>query len=476
MSNSQHQAQLPTRLVVTQLVGDSVFCFLGLSTALWLRFFTPLRNLGFASESADRYFVDYVPLLGLGTVLLLGTFFYLNLYDSRLLLRPHRAFALILKGLFFWFCVFLGTSLALKFDPPVSRLFVLFSTATTLMALLVWRYGLYRWLSASRHRSALSQRVMLLGWSSEAHRLVEAIGRDSNLPYEVIGRIHSGQSASLSVPGIAELGGIQDLESLLIQHRPSILVVADLDLTREQLEAVAAMCERHYVAFKVIPSFFQIFVSNLRLESISSVSILGVEDLPLDSLPRRLIKRSIDILGALVGLIISLPIVAALIVLIQRESPGPSIFYQERIGRGGRPFRMYKLRSMVVGSHLKDHEAQSTARQDPRVTRIGAFMRRNNLDELPQFWNVLLGHMSLVGPRPERTFHVAQLSLTIPHYNPRHFVRPGMTGWAQVNGLRGDTSLVERVKYDLYYVENWSVWFDVQIMILTFARLNRNAY
>ncbi|HYC71267.1 MAG TPA: sugar transferase [Opitutaceae bacterium] len=462
--------------MVTQLIGDCVFCFFGLSAALWLRFFTPLRNLGFAAENSERYFVDYVPLLGLGTVLLLGTFFYLNLYDSRLLLRPHRAFALILKGLFFWFCVFLGTSLALKFEPPVSRLFVLFATATTLVCLLLWRYGMYRWLSASQYRESISQRVVILGWSAEAGRLVEAICQDSNLPYQVVGRIHSGPNVPITVPGVAELGRIKDLEDILGRHRPSILVVADLDLSREELESVAALCERLYIAFKIIPSFFQIFVSNLRLESISSVSILGVEDLPLDSLPRRLIKRSVDIVGALIGIVVSVPIVALLVFLIQRESPGPAIFYQERIGRGGRPFRMHKLRSMVVGAHLKDRESQSTQRNDARVTRVGAFMRRNNLDELPQFWNVLLGHMSLVGPRPERTFYVEQLSHQIPHYNPRHFVRPGMTGWAQVNGLRGDTSLVERIKYDLYYIENWSVWFDLQIMILTFVRLKRNAY
>lgn len=476
MTQAYRRKSHQSTLLVTQFLGDSLFCFIGLSAALWLRFFTPLRRLGFAAESDNRYFVDYVPLLALGTVLLLGTFFYLNLYDVRLLLRPHRAFAIVLKGLFFWFCVFLGTSLALKFEPAVSRLFVLFSTGTTLGCLLVWRYGYYNYVSHSRHRHGLTQRIALLGWTKDAAKLTDAIARDQNHPYEVVGLIEPIAPATTGRSAPPYLGKIEELESILQSQRPDILVVADLDLPREQMERVAALCERFYVSFKVIPSFFQIFVSNLHLQAISGVSILGVESLPLDSLANRLIKRGIDLIGALVGLIIAIPVISILGILIRRESSGPILFSQERVGYGGRKFRMWKLRSMVSGAHLRDNETQSTSRNDDRVTRIGAFMRRNNLDELPQFWNVLLGDMSLVGPRPERPHHVEQLSTAIPHYNPRHTVRPGLSGWAQVNGLRGDTSLIERVKFDLYYIENWSVWFDLQIMLLTFFRFKHNAY
>jgi exopolysaccharide biosynthesis polyprenyl glycosylphosphotransferase len=189
----------------------------------------------------------------------------------------------------------------------------------------------------------------------------------------------------------------------------------------------------------------------------------------------RIMKRSVDIIGALVGMTLSCPIIATLGVFIWLESPGNIFFSQERVGRNGRRFNMYKLRSMKLGSDKFDHLSQSTGRADPRVLRVGKFIRRWNLDEVPQFFNVLIGQMSLVGPRPERTFHSEKLSLEIPHYNARLASKPGITGWAQVNGLRGDTDLAERVRYDLYYMENWSLWLDFQIMVQTFFKRD-NAY
>jgi lipopolysaccharide/colanic/teichoic acid biosynthesis glycosyltransferase len=161
---------------------------------------------------------------------------------------------------------------------------------------------------------------------------------------------------------------------------------------------------------------------------------------------------------------------AILAILIRRESPGPLLFGQQRIGVGHRPFTMWKLRSMRPDAPGQDDLHQSTTGNDPRVLRIGRFMRRWNLDELPQFWNVLRGEMSLVGPRPERPYHVDRLSASIPHYLPRHRVKPGMTGWAQVNHLRGSSDLAARIQHDICYIENWSLWLDLQILLLTFVR------
>jgi lipopolysaccharide/colanic/teichoic acid biosynthesis glycosyltransferase len=170
------------------------------------------------------------------------------------------------------------------------------------------------------------------------------------------------------------------------------------------------------------------------------------------------------------------PVIALLALLIKRESPGGPVFFaQTRVGAGHRPFTLWKLRSMVPEAAASDGERQSTARGDARLLRIGAFMRRWNLDELPQFWNVIRGDMSLVGPRPERPYHVDRLSAEIPHYLPRHLAKPGMSGWAQVNGLRGESSIARRIQHDIYYIENWSLWLDLQIIALTFVRW-KNAY
>jgi lipopolysaccharide/colanic/teichoic acid biosynthesis glycosyltransferase len=182
-----------------------------------------------------------------------------------------------------------------------------------------------------------------------------------------------------------------------------------------------------------------------------------------------------DIVGALVGLILSAPLIVLFGMLVYLESPGPVFFGQERIGRQGRRFKMYKIRSMRPDAAAFDHLSQSTQRGDPRLLRVGAIMRRWNIDEVPQFWNVLTGAMSLVGPRPERTYHSEKLKETVPHYNARYNAKPGITGWAQIKGLRGDTDLEERIRADLYYLENWNILLDFQIMALTF-RQQRNAY
>ncbi len=459
-------------LLTIQFSGDVVFSYLGLCIGYWLRFNTPLRRIGV--ESGDLTFLTYNPLLLLGSGLLVASFAYLKLYDARLLLRPQRSANIILRGAFFWFLTFLSTSLILKFEPAISRLFVATSFLTTLAAISAWRYLFYYSLSNSVWQERITQRVALIGWNAEADNLVQAILNDKNHPYSVYGLISTmGTSSQASSPQNL-LGSVQDLDGILAEHLIDIVVIADLDLNRDKLLHIAAICERRYVDFKVIPSFFQVFVSNLRMQTISGVPLLGIEQLPLNSLPNQFLKRTVDIVGALVGLVISTPVIGLLAVIVRRESRGPIFYRQVRTGLHGESFTIYKLRSMRPDAESGSGPQWAVA-DDPRRLRIGAFMREWNLDELPQFWNILKGDMSLVGPRPERPELIKQFEQEIPHYNPRHEVRPGLTGWAQVNGLRGNTSLIDRIRYDLYYIENWSPWFDLQIMVLTFFR-RQNAY
>lgn len=472
MPHRSRSTRTSRALLVLQLLGDTLACFLGLSVAYYLRFETPLQKFGV--EAKDASYLAYLPLLCVGTFLFVGTFVGLSAYTPALLLRPNRSLLVVIRAIFFWVLVYLGASLALKFEPSISRVFVATGAATTLGLLALWRGAFHLIVSRDRIRDAVAQSVVILGWSNEAARLIDAIRTDRNHPYDFLGYISTAPGPAQPRGPATPLAGIQDLATYLDARRPDILVVAELDLPREQLVHAASLCERHYVAFKIIPSFFQIFISNLRLQTISGVSIMGVEALPLDSGFNQVIKRMVDIAGALVGLAGSLPIMAMLAFLIRRESPGPVIYRQIRVGLNGRPFTIYKLRSMRL-----DAEAATGARwavpNDNRRLKVGAFMREWNLDELPQFWNVLIGDMSLVGPRPERPELIAEFERTIPHYNPRHSVRPGLSGWAQVSGLRGDTSLVERVRYDLFYIENWSIWFDFLIMARTFIG-NKNAY
>ncbi|HEY5551317.1 MAG TPA: sugar transferase [Opitutaceae bacterium] len=463
--NQLRQVVLP----VVLFAGDLVVCFAGLCLGYWLRYETRLERLGIPVPNAT--FALYLPLILTGVILLAATFAQLGLYDQKLLLRRYQALATILKAAFLWLIAYLGISLVLKFEPPISRLFVVVAVALVVALLWIWRSVFYALISRGRTLERVQLRVAVFGWSEEAGSLVAHMRTQPAHPLRIVGIVTApgGPTARDDLPALV-LGSHENMEEAMRTHRIDVLLLARTDLPRPLLEAVTRACERCYVELKAIPGVFEVFVSGLRLQTIGRIPLLGVEELPIQRLLNRMLKRTVDIVGALVGLTLSAPVIAVLAVLVRRESPGPVLFKQERIGSNHRRFTMLKLRSMAAGSEASDHLAQSTLPGDPRLLRIGRTMRRWNLDELPQFWNVLMGDMSLVGPRPERPHHVDHLAGEIPHYLPRHLVRPGMSGWAQVNYLRGEGDLAKRIQYDIYYIENWSLWLDLQIMLLTFAR------
>jgi exopolysaccharide biosynthesis polyprenyl glycosylphosphotransferase len=449
------------------LTGDALVAFAGLSLGYWVRYATPVGSLGL--DVPDARYADYLPLLLLGTAFLIAAYAQLNLYEERLLLRKFQALNLIIKGTTFWLAAYLSLSLVLKFQPPISRWFVVLAYLITLALMFAWRSAAYAFFARPALVSRLRQRIAILGWNDEARTLIADLAQSPAHPLVFCGVITLPDEAT--PPGVPVLGRPDALLATLRTHEIDVLIAARTDLPREQLRTIVEACEQAFVDWKIIPSSFQILVSGLRLQTIGRLPVLGVEELAINRLFNRALKRALDTFGALVGLLISAPLVAILAVLIKRESPGGPVFFaQTRMGAGGRPFTLWKLRSMAPDAAATDHVNVSTSRDDPRLLRLGAFMRRWNLDELPQFWNVLRGEMSLVGPRPERPHHVERLSGEIPHYLPRQLVKPGMTGWAQINGLRGDTDLPRRIQHDIYYIETWSPWLDLQILVLTLNR------
>ena len=452
---------LPAALVV----GDTFFAFGSLVLGYWLRYSSVLGHLGLNVPNA--VFSAYLPLLLVGVAFLIAAYAQLNLYEEHLLLRKFQSISLIIKGTTFWLVAYLSLSLVLKFDPPISRLFVLIAFFCVIAVMSLWRSLFYYLVTRPFWRDRLRQRVAVLGWNDEAEALAKELNAQPAHPLRFCGVIPlPGDPVSENV-----IGEFADLESALRRHQIDVLIAARTDTSRELMIRAMEICERTYVEWKIIPSSFQILLSGLRLQTIGRLPVLGVEELSINQLFNRALKRAVDVTGALIGLLLGAPIVAFMAVLIKRESSqGPVFFRQTRVGTGHRQFTLWKLRSMQPGADTRDHEQQSTGRSDVRLLKIGGFMRRWNLDEIPQFWNVLRGEMSLVGPRPERPFHVDRLSAEIPHYLPRHLVKPGMTGWAQVNGLRGDSSITRRIQHDIYYIENWSPWLDLQILALTLVR------
>jgi exopolysaccharide biosynthesis polyprenyl glycosylphosphotransferase len=351
------------------------------------------------------------------------------------------------------------------------RIGVIYGTVFLLFGVGMWRLCSFVLLINPRIKEAVSARIIVIGWNERAANLRQAMRRDLAQMGEVIGCIPppSGICTSRPPKGVAVLGDFSDLPGLVTECQASSIILADVSMPTPEIQQLIAYAQRELLDFQMIPDYFPALNSGLQVQTVSGVSLLGVSKLPLDSMVNRMMKRLIDIAGAAFGLLITFPIVLLFCAIVFAESPGPVLYKQRRTSRSGRTFTIYKIRSMRL-----DAESASGAvwckKEDNRRLRIGAFMRRWNIDELPQFWNVLIGDMSLVGPRPERPELIMKFKEEIPNYNARHEVRSGLTGWAQIQGLRGDTDLKLRIEADLYYLENWSLIFDFYCIVRTFFK------
>jgi Undecaprenyl-phosphate glucose phosphotransferase len=275
--------------------------------------------------------------------------------------------------------------------------------------------------------------------------------------------------------GAPVLGGREDLAEIIEQHQVDEVIIALPEAPHREILLLISECEKDKVVIKVYPDLFQIMAGQMSIGDLGGLPLLTVRDVALRGW-QRASKRALDLVGSAVGLVLLSPFFMLMAALIKLDSPGPVFYAQERMGLDARPFLILKFRSMR--SDAEKHGPGWTVEGDPRVTRLGRIIRRLNVDELPQLINVLLGEMSLVGPRPERPVYVQQFRRSIPRYMDRHWQRSGMAGWAQVNGLRGDTSIAERTKYDLWYIENWSLLLDIKILIRTIFSVfhSPNAY
>lgn len=319
--------------------------------------------------------------------------------------------------------------------------------------------------------------IILVGYSRAAEQYIDRIKANPEWGYNVRGILDDTHPIGTEYKGIQIIGRIDGLLGLLKENKlDEIAITLGLDEYR-RLEYIVGLCEKSGVHTKFIPDYNNIIPTKPYTEDIQGLPVVNIRHVPLTNVFNRFIKRSVDLFGAVVAIILFSPVMLVTSVIIKVTDPGPLIFKQERIGLKNKPFYMYKFRSMVVQEDT-DEEKGWTTKNDPRVTPVGRFIRKTSIDELPQFFNVLKGDMSLVGPRPERPQFVEKFKEEIPRYMIKHQVRPGITGWAQVNGYRGDTSIKKRIEHDLYYIENWTIGFDFKIIFLTFFKgfINKNAY
>ena len=321
------------------------------------------------------------------------------------------------------------------------------------------------------------KRILIAGTSDVARHVADKMLQHGELGYRIVGFVDDRAGGDhLGYRGLPLLGTLDEIGEILGREQVDQLYIAlPLDEHIKMLQLIE-VANREVVDVKVVPDLLQVIALRARLEELDGVPIININDVPLQGL-NSLVKRVIDIGIAAVALLGMMGPFAIIAALIKSTSPGPVFYRQERMGLDGRPFGVYKFRSMFVDAE-RDTGPVWTRKDDPRRTPVGRVLRRFSLDEFPQLWNVLRGDMSLVGPRPERPFFVEQFKQHVPQYMLRHKVKSGMTGWAQVHGWRGDTSIEKRIEYDLYYIEHWSVALDFKILWLTLIRgfFHRHAY
>jgi len=318
-------------------------------------------------------------------------------------------------------------------------------------------------------------RILIVGANEMGRMVLHKIKRSPALGYSVVGFVDDEITAG-SVQGTPVLGKVDDIPEVTASAKIDEVIVVLPEATHHDILKIVSKCDRRYVSVKVFPNAFQIMAGEVSIGDLGGLPLLTVRDTALRGW-RVTVKRAVDMMGSAVGLVAWAPVMMLLAILIKLESQGPVFYTQERMGLDGNRFLMLKFRSMRTDAEEDSGPVWATPNDDRR-TRLGTYIRKFSIDELPQLINVLIGDMSLVGPRPERPVFVEQFRQTIPRYMDRHREKAGITGWAQVNGLRGDTSIIERTKYDLWYIENWSLALDFRIMIRTLFSIffDRNAY
>jgi len=421
-------------------------------------------------------FPSYLGVMGIQIVTVVIAFFFYRLYHRK------RALSHIDEFYSLFTASSIGTIIAVAFsyfifknNPDYPRLMIAYTWVLTILFTTIARLTHARVQWALQARGISEQRALIVGTGEVGQMIFNAIRRSPGLGYRVVGFLGNDAPAGEDL-GAPLLGTVKELSSLIKKHQVDEVIIALPEASHDEILPLISDCRQERVTIKVFPDVFQIIASEVSVADLGGLPLLTVRDIALRGWKLTL-KRAMDLVVSAVGLVLLSPFMLLMALLVKLDSKGPVFYAQERMGLDSVPFQMVKFRSMKEGAEDETGPVWAT-KEDPRCTRVGAFLRRFSLDELPQLMNIVLGEMSLVGPRPERPIFVEQFKQLVPRYMERHQEKAGMTGWAQVNGLRGDTSIVERTKYDLYYIENWSILFDIKIVLKTFLLLftERNAY
>jgi exopolysaccharide biosynthesis polyprenyl glycosylphosphotransferase len=447
---------------------DVLVIFSSFLLAYWVRFYTPLTK-----------FIPVTKGLPPLSFYLFGSIFVvvvwiavLNAYGLYKNTRPRNAFDesyLLAKGATLGFLLVLAFTFFYR-STSYSRATLVASWILGMVLLVAERRIMAKLEYHLSKRGLGIKKAVIVGTGEMGVSLYRKWRERPQLGYQLIGLIEAkekpnGQSENQTGDDLPVLGKVDDLHQIIRDGEVGLVILALPLSYHQKIMEVVLNCQDLKVEFQIVPDMLEIMAARAKVVSLDGTPLISLGRTPLEGW-NRVLKRSLDVTLSSAGLLMLSPAFALLAILIKCDSKGKVFFGQERLGRDGRRFVQYKFRSMMENAEVKTGPVFATE-EDPRRTKIGAVLRKYNLDELPQLFNVLKGDMSLVGPRPERQFFVDKFKGGIPRYFLRHKVKSGITGWAQVNGLRGNTSIEERTKYDLFYVENWSLAFDIKILLLT---------
>ena len=408
-------------------------------------------------------------------------YYWNKLYTPKRVQRPENEILNIIRANLIGIVLFLaGLYLANSIDRELQHfsrgMLALFAIINTISGILV-RALIRRILHLMRKRGYNLKHILLVAKSRAAEAYIDRIIANPQWGYMVRGILDDNVPRGAVYKGVKVLGSIDNLPFILPENKLDEIAVTLALQDYDRLEEIVNLCEKSGVHTKFIPDYNSLIPGKPYTEDLGGLPVINIRYVPLSNTLNAVAKRAVDIFGSLCGLIVTSPLLLIVAILIRATSKGPIIFSQERIGQHNHAFKMYKFRTMYVQDTTEEKKGWTT-KNDPRVTKVGRILRKTSIDELPQLFNILIGDMSLVGPRPERPQYVEKFKEEIPRYMIKHQVRPGLTGWAQINGYRGDTSIRKRIEYDIYYIENWSMSFDFKIMFLTIFRgfINENAY
>lgn len=440
------------------VISDGLILFFSLPLAFWVRFY--VLPGGIISVPLSQYLTLDIFLTGAQ----LFVYAAMGLYRSfrtvplrRELPKLWGANALVM--------VILLSVMFVQHNEHYSRWTLAIFFLLGVGALSCKRIFLRKLLHRFRQQGYNQKHVLILGGGRAARSYLTAVRASRELGIQPAGYIASQRLEDR--PDLEYLGDFDALDGVLERLQPDEVVSAvELEDYRRTPQIIAA-CERAGVKLSIIPIYAEYMTANPQFDDLNGIPLMNIRRIPLDNWANAFCKRAVDIAGSLALILLTSPVMLVCALGVRLSSPGPVIFKQKRVGLNKKIFYMYKFRSMRVNDEQDTHWSGN---RDSRKTKFGAFLRKCSLDEFPQFFNVLKGDMSLVGPRPEIPYYVEQFREEIPLYMVKHQVRPGITGWAQVNDLRGDTSIKARIEHDIYYIEHWSLLFDIKILLMTVFR------